>query len=384
MVLMMTPTPVQKTVSAKGQTSLENGTSFLEMLGGLIAGEGQQVDSNAEGDPTETWIGSFLEELREAGIYLVEDSLKDGITAELIALLPEEWQEDIRKLADGTEVHMADWSHIQQTLIALIAAQSGELIADDENRGLFQQLRQMMATAFPQFMHSNDESLIKGITRHVQQLLNQHPEAKGNAKAFIQLLSDKAEPKLSLPNMVHRPIVIADSTTNQGLNMNSQGQEFGQLMSRTEQAVIHLGEQLPRQVQEQQFMRQLQLILNRAQLAQQQGVSSLSIKLYPEHLGRVDIQLTQIEGSVVARILASSSATREMIEAQLAQLRQAFVQQQIPVERIEVAEQFLGKDKEEQTSEEREKQQTHGQNEEEDEPLLFNDFLDELTFDEEV
>lgn len=67
------------------------------------------------------------------------------------------------------------------------------------------------------------------------------------------------------------------------------------------------------------------------------GVSEAKIALYPEHLGHVDVKITMAaNGQLTAQLTAHTMAGKEMLEAQLAQLRANLQNQGIQVDRIDV------------------------------------------------
>ncbi|KHF39776.1 flagellar hook-length control protein FliK [Halalkalibacter okhensis] len=156
-------------------------------------------------------------------------------------------------------------------------------------------------------------------------------------------------------------------------------------LAKPEMVQMYIGDRLPKEMQQQQFLRQLHSILKRGTFIQSpQGAQTLSIKLYPEHLGRLTIQITQQEGLITARIMSSSSATRELVESQLPQLRQAFVQQQLHVDRIEVSDETF-----EQQQDGESAKDDHATNEREDEreegdSVSFQNILNEVTINEQI
>ncbi|WP_377887344.1 flagellar hook-length control protein FliK [Alkalihalobacillus sp. R86527] len=80
-------------------------------------------------------------------------------------------------------------------------------------------------------------------------------------------------------------------------------------------------------------------LLDRMQVMKNGKESQLRIKLAPENLGQLDIRLTTVEGKVTAHIATTTAAAKEMIEGQLHQLRQTFVQQGIQLDKVEVVQQ---------------------------------------------
>lgn len=131
-----------------------------------------------------------------------------------------------------------------------------------------------------------------------------------------------------------------------------------------------------------QLMRELQNVFKRANFGQAGGTNRISIKLYPEHLGQLRIELLQTNGLLTARILASNVLGKEMLESQLHQLRQAFLQQNIQVERIDISQMLTETPYREQSFSQQFKgqQQTGEQesNEQEEESISFSEYMIEL------
>lgn len=133
------------------------------------------------------------------------------------------------------------------------------------------------------------------------------------------------------------------------------------------------------------LLKELQNIFKRANFGQTGGTNRISIKLYPEHLGQLRIELLQTNGILTARILASNALGKEMLESQLHQLRQAFLQQNIQVERIDISEMLTETPQHEKNHAfneqfKQEQEQTNEGNHEEDEEesLTFSEYMIEL------
>ncbi|MFS0637481.1 flagellar hook-length control protein FliK [Mesobacillus foraminis] len=92
-------------------------------------------------------------------------------------------------------------------------------------------------------------------------------------------------------------------------------------------------------VSAEQLIKQFESVLSRASFHTVNGTQKLTIKLFPEHLGSVRVELIQKDDAMIARILTSSSTTKEVLESQVSSLRQAFASQGIGIERIEIAQQ---------------------------------------------
>ncbi len=182
----------------------------------------------------------------------------------------------------------------------------------------------------------------------------------------------------------------ADSAVGQP---SLQLSDTNQALNRAQQLAIHMGESKSSEVQQSQFLRQFENVLAKGNLQQvNQHTQQLSIKLYPENLGRLDVQLTRSDEGVIARLMTSSTAARELVESQLHQLRNAFQQQNINIERIELQQQSTywqqheerEQRKGQQEQQDKDKVEAEVADDQEEEEKSFEELLDELTFNEKV
>ncbi|WP_413381609.1 flagellar hook-length control protein FliK [Alkalihalobacillus sp. 1P02AB] len=162
---------------------------------------------------------------------------------------------------------------------------------------------------------------------------------------------------------------------------------FAQTMSHAEQATIRFGVNQEPEVMQKQFLKQLEQIFQRQLLSSKTNgaANTIQVRLYPEHLGRLDIQIVQQEGSLVAKITAQTGSARELIESQINQLRQALQQQQLQVERIEVTEEKERFERENgQSSQQKEQEKEKPVFENEEDEASFYEWLESYSFDEQV
>src|SRR5690606_38279667 len=137
------------------------------------------------------------------------------------------------------------------------------------------------------------------------------------------------------------------------------------------------------------FVREFSNILARSSLTKGFNTTRLLIRLNPEELGTLRVELLQKDGQLTARILASTNKAKEMLDLQLNSLRQAFTQQNISVDRLEVTysqsdlQRYTNQDgrgngqhQQEQNQEQRETNQEHNSN--------FKDALSNILFETEV
>lgn len=94
------------------------------------------------------------------------------------------------------------------------------------------------------------------------------------------------------------------------------------------------------QVPVQQFAEQMgKFLIKQFTLTQGNGASEAKISLHPEHLGQVDIRIVIQNGLLTAKFMTESGAARDLLEAQMSQLRTALQGQGLQVEKMEVVQQ---------------------------------------------
>ncbi|MFL0362967.1 flagellar hook-length control protein FliK [Pseudobacillus sp. 179-B 2D1 NHS] len=92
----------------------------------------------------------------------------------------------------------------------------------------------------------------------------------------------------------------------------------------------------PRPMNMEQFMEKFSQILGNSNLAKMPNGTKLLIRLYPEQLGSLRIELLQQNGVMTAKILSSTSTVKDLFEQHVSSLKHAFNQQNINVDKIEL------------------------------------------------
>ncbi|OLN22786.1 hypothetical protein BTO30_07620 [Domibacillus antri] len=106
-------------------------------------------------------------------------------------------------------------------------------------------------------------------------------------------------------------------------------------MTKTEQFAMSIKAD-PRPMNMEQFIEKFTQILGSSNLVKTPNSTKLLIKLYPEQLGTLRIELLQQNGVMTAKILSSTQAVKELLEQNAQQLKNAFSQQNVAVDKIEV------------------------------------------------
>lgn len=189
--------------------------------------------------------------------------------------------------------------------------------------------------------------LLEGVTGKLERWLSNQSKAepdqsnalgKGQTHTIETLKS--AFSQLSGSDKVNK-----DGTVSTGVTLQSsdggkhQGTGMPFLMTKLEQFVLAApkGEQT---VSQEEFIKKFENILSKANFNGTNGVNKLLIRLTPEHLGSLRIELIQKDGMLSAKIMASTAQAKDMLENQIHGLKQAFSGQNIQIERIEISQAF--------------------------------------------
>ncbi|MGG0718830.1 flagellar hook-length control protein FliK [Robertmurraya massiliosenegalensis] len=117
------------------------------------------------------------------------------------------------------------------------------------------------------------------------------------------------------------------------------------------------------------LIKQFENILAKSQFSNVVGTQKLLIKLNPEHLGALRIELIQKDAGMVAKILATTKLAKETLESHIQGLKHAFASQNILVDKLEIAqsanqsmERFLNKEQQQQSQQQQQQEQPEQNN----------------------
>ena len=131
-----------------------------------------------------------------------------------------------------------------------------------------------------------------------------------------------------------------------------------------------------------QLIQQFESILSKSQLMNVGGNQKLFIKLYPEHLGALRVELIQKDSTLIAKFMTSTANAKDILESQIQSLKQAFSSQNIQIERIEISQQM--NQQERYFNRESQQQQEQRQQREQDKLKQEQDQTFTLSFEEEL
>lgn len=420
-LLQMVSMPKNMSKVAESKSNSENSKfAFLQILDQAMVGE--KLDLTAEALPDgeaildlHKLIKQLVEKLSFSDTQLDEDLLNSPIIKDFMEQLPLELQMQIADvfvnnnvlsdIIDETVISIEENGYLQDPakLLALVItlSEAGSEISNPVAPKLENQLEKLLPLLFTegkQVAASSDsnttpkEIIAKEFQQLLQQLTNKLQSMSGKEKENLvntfhgEKQTFKGEQVVLSAFM--RNSSKQSSTTAQTINL-PLGQ--GLQLNPVQQFVLHVGEQRSEQQTAEQFSRQFQNILGRSSLSQfPNGSNQLTIKLFPEHLGRLDVKLTQQNGVIIAQLMTTTQSAKKVIESQLHHLKQAFQAQNIQVEKIEIniqqqQQQSLNQsDKQNQDDRNRgQHQSSAAENDDSDKEFRFEDFLED-TFNTKV
>ncbi|WP_100330914.1 flagellar hook-length control protein FliK [Bacillus xiapuensis] len=92
----------------------------------------------------------------------------------------------------------------------------------------------------------------------------------------------------------------------------------------------------PKPMNMEQFIEKFTRMLGSSNMVKTPNGHKLLIKLYPEQLGSLRVELLQQNGVMTARILSSTAMVKDLLEQHAHSLKQAFGQQNIAVDKLEI------------------------------------------------
>lgn len=249
------------------------------------------------------------------------------------------------------------------------------------------------------------ENMETVITKLEQIINNDRPNQNTVLEnAFNKILSQQQkvlDQGMSDSKLIAKPR-MTQPLQNQIITTQTQVQELGnqfvdqsistnpvhmQQVSKIEQFVL-LVNQESEPVNYEQFVKDFTNILGKSQFFKGDGTNKLLIKLYPEHLGSLRIEILQDKGALTARMIATTSAAKDILDSQLHQLKHAFTQQNIQVDKLDVvfgeteAQKFDQGDAEQQSF--HDEQEKNKQNKEDKSKVQFSEVLNDSLIEEKI
>ena len=368
---------------AKSVTDVLENDSLKELLQQL----GIEMD--------ESELFAFIGE--ESTPIAVDEMLSLENIADLVGMTEEQLTQIIDQLLGDTKYEIKDiWSVIEQSpqILSEVLATIRGLQQSDSLNLQPKELQQVV-----QFL-----KLTELLGNKVDTVYQQEVQL-GQLKEALLALAKEARKTVDLEQNTTKTStfqqivqqVTQQSSQQSSQNQSQQNQQTTVKIESDTQSAIQLQQQatqiknvtitLPAEkpAQSEALLKEIQNLINRSQLSGQPGNMKLFLKLFPENLGQIRIELVQKDGVLTARLLATTAMGKELLESNINQLKAGFVAQNIQMDRIDVAQSlqdadrntrdqsffnnFFGKQKDEELDE---KEETP-----EEEVISFKDLLSE-------
>ncbi|MQR96520.1 flagellar hook-length control protein FliK [Fictibacillus phosphorivorans] len=389
MQLMISQPVVSGVQSSPGSGSSKKSNSMDALFSQLLASSTTENEGVTEG--LGEMIASILGNIE--GLEWSSELLDNETVQSLLNDLPPEMKEVVEKLLES-EIDFSDIAinPSPEMKLALLL----QLVVNEEVEPFSQknqkQITEMISRWFPGIKLDQKDSLTKQTEQIFGEIKKLLSESSSNDKnTFLKVFETlSAEKKVkSFADQAFQRYVPTAKSVETNVSASKDLQTVQSPLSPIEQWTLKVpvtgGEG-----QKEQFVREVQQIISRGKLfVTESGFTKMQIRLTPEHLGNIEIQLIQKHGEITAKIIASSQGAKDALDSQLTQLKQAFTSQDIDFEKIDV---FLNGDEQtfdfrDQHNQAHEDQQHAEQNMSEDENsdhLSFNEQLSQLVLNEKV
>ncbi|MFG3612169.1 flagellar hook-length control protein FliK [Rummeliibacillus stabekisii] len=334
-------------------------TNTLEELGHLLnvkIDEDELTNGPLTLDKILSSLGIQIEEFQKTIKQLTEDDAKAQDIWELLASLDQNAYSFVQKIVSSINGGKAP---------ELPKAQTSELL---------QVLKVVTLVSQKTDMTVKQEYL----TYQAKEILNVIAEKAGQ-QAEQSKTSKLTLPKLQNTQDMNIKTNLEAATNNQASTVQPLTKEI------TSNHTISIALPDNKAGQAETFVKEFQSIIERMQISKNMAGTKLLIKLYPENLGSIRVELSQKDGLLTARFLASTAIGKDMLESQIQQLKQGLVNQHIQLDRIDVAqalsEPARNEKGQQQFQQQSFKQQTNDdqqQPEDKEERSSFEDFLMEM------
>lgn len=150
-----------------------------------------------------------------------------------------------------------------------------------------------------------------------------------------QITTKSVEKEVSLP--FAKPVIRFQNPIDTTQQVTTVAQTNA-LSGKVETVTIQLPANATPTSQAAKFVEEFQSVMNRSQFANNAAGMRLLIKIYPENLGTIRVELVQKDGMLSAKLLASNALGKQLLDSTLHQLKQGLANQNIQLDRVDVAQ----------------------------------------------
>lgn len=317
----------------------------------------EEVTAILSKDSLESLLDELGIEMDEAGLFVfigeegnpipVDEMLTLENLTELIGLTEQQLTQIVQQLLGDAQQEITDvWSIIEQAP-AIISEVLAAVQGTHQNQQLdvrpkeLQQIVQLLKlvqlagtkvdTVYQQEVQlSQLKDALLALAAQAQTVVNSQQQEAPKA-TFQQVVQQVTHQSSSQQTTVKTE---TEAQTSPGLQQQT---------TQTKTVTITLPAEKP--AQSDALLKEIQNLINRSQISGQQGNMKLFLKLFPENLGQIRIELVQKDGVFTARLMATTAIGKELLENNLNQLKAGFATHNIQMDRIDVTQSLQDADR---------------------------------------
>ena len=310
------------------QTIEENGSDIVATLAGQIMNMLEQIRSAIAKvlGVSEEELDSMMEELGLDSLDLLEpEAIKQlvlynsGAADATVLLLDEQINDTFRNITTIVEDIKKDAGlELNRTEVEQILENYGVSLDDNND----QQAGDMLQTVLNEFTVAKE--------------INPEEETEADTDKLIGISESRNyESPNSIEISVNKKEAADTGERNESFDMTDGFEAFlNKLDAGYEKTVAEITDENPKLYNIKDIARE---IIEQVRIMAKPGQSTLELKLYPEHLGKVSVTIrSNAEGVMTARLVVENELAKEAVEGQMFALRENLEQQGIRVESIEV------------------------------------------------
>lgn len=363
------------------KTDTQNGLGFADEISKAQSAyrEENQRNSEIETKPSEKPQKNELvekEKPQRAEVSVDETELEDEVTTEANVSAMEAFADLLNQLKEQVVEMISKELGVDATQVSQAMEELGLNVFDlQDSQNVMKLMVSLKDLSGPAEVLTSQEltqafktldgelgKLLEGVEELPKEVLQeevpQEPSTQENIKEEL-VLPENTSQEMSQEDGAETQMQDShrEGESNQNTNLNQpEGMQVNQT-SVTDYLQAALEERVDKEVST-SILRQ---VSSQIQVQMKSDVTSLEMQLYPEHLGKVSIQVASKNGMVTAQITAESETAKAALLSQMEMLKESLNTQGLKVESIEVMVASKGFEQENGQTGEQTKEQT-GQN----------------------
>lgn len=314
----------------------------------------ESISGILEEDSLESLLEQLGVELDESGLFALvgEESTPialdelmtlDNLT-ELLGITKAELSQIIEQLLGDAKQEITDvWSLIEQApnilneVLAAVQKPEQNNVQPKELQQIVQLLKLAQLAGSKVDTVYQQEIQLASLKDALLALANEAQKSAGTEQSTVKTTTFQQVVQQGQQSSLNQQTTVKVETDTQTAG------HIQQQVTQTKTVTVTLPAEKP--AQSDALIKEIQNLINRSQLSGQPGNMKLFLKLFPENLGQIRIELVQKDGVMTARLLATTAMGKELLENNINQLKAGFVAQNIQMERIDVAQSLQDADR---------------------------------------